>query len=158
LYNEIGEGYIMEEIKGHIINDGEELIINGIRFKRIKRDDVGDCAACAFNDYGCEGFEIAGERIYNLCGSPIEHLVFVFDGIVDEITLSNPKDPYIIKSTTKTEDRYYWNPDYDQDKECECGDPYHRHFDSYEKMYPIGCKYCECMEFKEKKCISKQED
>lgn len=40
-----------------------------------------------------------------------------------------------------------WNPNHDQEAECRCGHPYHRHFDSYENMYPIGCKYCECDTF-----------
>lgn len=27
---------------------------------------------------------------------------------------------------------------------CICGHTYHRHFDTYEDMRPIGCKYCGC--------------
>jgi len=27
---------------------------------------------------------------------------------------------------------------------CICGHTYHRHFDSYENMRPVGCKYCGC--------------
>jgi hypothetical protein len=27
-------------------------------------------------------------------------------------------------------------------KLCLCGHPYYRHFDTYEDMSPIGCKYC----------------
>ncbi|QMP84310.1 hypothetical protein HUN41_00217 [Streptomyces phage Coruscant] len=42
-----------------------------------------------------------------------------------------------------------WNPEFNQEARCECGHPYHRHFDSYENMEPIGCKYCECYDFKE---------
>jgi hypothetical protein len=34
------------------------------------------------------------------------------------------------------------------DEICECGHPYHRHFDGYEDNYHIGCKYCECYDFK----------
>lgn len=30
---------------------------------------------------------------------------------------------------------------------CKCGHPYHRHFDSYEDMAPVGCKYCQCRIF-----------
>ncbi|QOI67521.1 hypothetical protein SEA_BEUFFERT_143 [Streptomyces phage Beuffert] len=40
-----------------------------------------------------------------------------------------------------------WNPDHDQQAKCKCTHPYERHFDSYEDMYPIGCKYCECDTF-----------
>lgn len=50
-------------------------------------------------------------------------------------------EPYIPKKTTK----YVWNPDfYDQDAKCSCGHPYDRHFDSYDDMAPVGCKYCVC--------------
>jgi hypothetical protein len=41
----------------------------------------------------------------------------------------------------------YWNPSYDQEAICVCGHPYYRHFDSYDHMYNIGCKYCECGSF-----------
>lgn len=39
--------------------------------------------------------------------------------------------------------------DFGDDKICECGHAYYRHFDTYDDMYPVGCKYCECFEFKE---------
>jgi len=29
---------------------------------------------------------------------------------------------------------------------CECGHTYYRHFDTYEGMSPVGCKYCCCEE------------
>jgi len=28
---------------------------------------------------------------------------------------------------------------------CACGHPYRRHFDTYDEMQPIGCKYCDCL-------------
>lgn len=31
---------------------------------------------------------------------------------------------------------------------CECGHVYYRHFDSYNDMAPIGCKYCHCTRFR----------
>ena len=40
-----------------------------------------------------------------------------------------------------------WNEDYDQNAKCTCGHIYHRHFDGYEDMEPVGCKYCVCWEF-----------
>jgi len=45
-------------------------------------------------------------------------------------------------------DRKY-NPNYGDDKICECGHTYYRHFDSYEDMYACGCKYCGCNDFVE---------
>lgn len=44
-----------------------------------------------------------------------------------------------------------YNPDFGDDRLCECGHTYYRHFDSYEGMAPVGCKYCGCREFKLKK-------
>jgi hypothetical protein len=42
-------------------------------------------------------------------------------------------------------------PPYDvtfgDDKMCKCGHPYYRHFDTYEKMRAVGCKYCQCRDF-----------
>ena len=46
-----------------------------------------------------------------------------------------------------------YDPEYGDDRECVCGHPYYRHFDTYDGMRPVGCKYCcfeECTEFKEK--------
>lgn len=30
------------------------------------------------------------------------------------------------------------------DDECRCGHSYYRHFDTYDSMAPVGCKYCYC--------------
>uniref|UniRef100_A0AB39C7D2 Uncharacterized protein n=1 Tax=Bacillus phage KoopaTroopa TaxID=3234046 RepID=A0AB39C7D2_9CAUD len=43
-----------------------------------------------------------------------------------------------------------YNPNFGDDKVCECGHTYYRHFDSYEDMEACGCKYCGCYDFKEK--------
>lgn len=66
----------------------------------------------------------------------------------------NSKDdqPYIHKLTINHHIGY--NPNYGDDKICECGHTYYRHFDSYEKMDACGCKYCQCFEFKLKKEIN----
>lgn len=40
-----------------------------------------------------------------------------------------------------------YNPEYGDSRICECGHHYERHFDSYEDMEPVGCKYCSCDEF-----------
>lgn len=31
-----------------------------------------------------------------------------------------------------------------KDAICQCGHVYYRHFDTYEDMAPVGCKYCDC--------------
>ena len=45
--------------------------------------------------------------------------------------------------------RRNYNPKFGDDILCNCGHPYYRHFDTYEEMYPCGCKYCECDTFHE---------
>lgn len=57
--------------------------------------------------------------------------------------------PYFTRLITTTEHTY--NPNYGDDRICKCGHTYYRHFDSYEKMDAIGCKYCECRVFVEAK-------
>jgi hypothetical protein len=61
-------------------------------------------------------------------------------------------EPYIIDYNPN----FKYNPEYGDDRECECGHPYYRHFDSYEDMDAIGCKYCGCFIFKEKRNIVKE--
>ena len=38
--------------------------------------------------------------------------------------------------------RVLYDPTFGDDVECECGHAYYRHFDTYEDMAPVGCKYC----------------
>ena len=42
-----------------------------------------------------------------------------------------------------------YDPKYGDDRMCKCGHPYYRHFDTYDDMYPCGCKYCGCEHFVE---------
>lgn len=53
--------------------------------------------------------------------------------------------PYIIKEVVVV-NRYY-NPKYGDDRMCVCGHSYYRHFDTYEDMEAVGCKYCGCHTF-----------
>jgi len=48
-------------------------------------------------------------------------------------------------------ERNKYNPNFGDNRMCDCGHPYYRHFDTYDNMEPVGCKYCECYKFKEKK-------
>lgn len=57
--------------------------------------------------------------------------------------------PYFTNITIEKELKY--NPKYGDQRICECGHPYYRHFDTYEGMLAVGCKYCSCEIFKEKK-------
>jgi len=42
-----------------------------------------------------------------------------------------------------------YNPNYGDSRVCKCGHAYSRHFDPYEGMDPVGCKYCGCEKFTE---------
>ena len=57
----------------------------------------------------------------------------------------DPTDPYLMTRDVRVVRR--WNPAYPQEALCTCGHPYDRHFDSYEDMRPVGCKYCNCDTF-----------
>ena len=57
--------------------------------------------------------------------------------------------PYLVKVIKKRA----WNPEYPQEEVCACGHAYERHFDSYDKMDPIGCKYCQCFTFRAHRTI-----
>ena len=41
-----------------------------------------------------------------------------------------------------SEDVPRYDKNYGDQRLCLCGCPYERHFDSYEDMAPVGCKYC----------------
>ena len=55
--------------------------------------------------------------------------------------------PYIDIQYTVTKKLY--NPAYGDDHLCRCGHVYYRHFDTYEEMANVGCKYCFCGNFVE---------
>lgn len=57
----------------------------------------------------------------------------------EEIT-SHPSYVHVESSESELAEQY--DPNYGDNKECLCGHPYYRHFDTYEDMSPIGCKYC----------------
>lgn len=42
-----------------------------------------------------------------------------------------------------------YDPYYGDEKICKCSHPYYRHFDTYDNMAPVGCKYCHCDHFEE---------
>jgi hypothetical protein len=64
-----------------------------------------------------------------------------------EVLKSGKDSPYIETKVTVTGVFKEYNPEYGDDKLCKCGHPYYRHFDPYEGMAPVGCKYCRCNEF-----------
>ena len=59
-------------------------------------------------------------------------------------------EPYIEKEIV-TVIRMY-NPEYGDDRICQCGHPYYRHFDPFEieEYAACGCKFCGCYTFVER--------
>ena len=53
--------------------------------------------------------------------------------------------PYIEVERVIKERKF--NPNYGDSRVCACGHDYDRHFDSYDDMEPVGCKYCQCFTF-----------
>lgn len=68
---------------------------------------------------------------------------------IDLLEEGNEDDPYIRGFSIQRTAKY--NPHYGDSRTCQCGHPYHRHFDSYEDYDAVGCKYCQCATFVEKK-------
>ena len=50
-------------------------------------------------------------------------------------------DPYLKLWSAKP----HHNPMYWALELCTCGHPYERHFDGYDNMAVVGCKYCQCL-------------
>lgn len=46
--------------------------------------------------------------------------------------------------------RYAYSKTFGDKRVCVCGHPYYRHFDTYDRMAHVGCKYCECFTFQER--------
>ena len=69
----------------------------------------------------------------------------------------NNAGPYKLGFEIEITNLYKYNPDYGDNKLCQCGHPYTRHFDSYDDMDPVGCKYCICRHFEEKEVERKEE-
>ncbi len=70
------------------------------------------------------------------------------DNLINPKTIDLSTIPYLKEYSVETSLSY--NKHFGDDKVCECGHEYHRHFDSYENMEAVGCKYCGCYCFDEK--------
>ena len=57
----------------------------------------------------------------------------------------NNEPPYLIETVVTKHLKY--NRKYGNDRLCQCGHTYYRHFDSWDDMENVGCKYCPCCTF-----------
>ncbi len=79
-----------------------------------------------------------------------KELLLVIENEIEKFTPVTEEQPYL-KGDTEIVFNLKYNPKYGDDRVCKCGHPYYRHFDTYDEMYPVGCKYCGCAEFIENK-------
>lgn len=63
-----------------------------------------------------------------------------------KLTLETEK---VLSGDFSSVDAICYNSEFGDDRVCECGHSYYRHFDWAEE-YRCSCKYCGCFEFKEK--------
>lgn len=85
------------------------------------------------------------EETYN----KMKTLIKEYESNLGKETLDKVEEPYIIETRVDVIKKF--NPDYDGEAICKCGHTYYRHFDTYEDMENVGCKYCRCFNFKLKK-------
>ncbi len=77
-----------------------------------------------------------------------------YDAIREELKVSQPPERLvaIIEQLLERVPIYghaAYDKDFGDDRVCQCGHPYYRHFDTYEDMAPVGCKYCDCNHYVE---------
>lgn len=73
----------------------------------------------------------------------MKHLIDAYEN--KDKNKSNNEPPYLV--TFKVSKKSQYNPEYGDNRICNCGHSYYRHFDSYERMQNVGCKYCQCNNF-----------
>lgn len=99
---------------------------------------------CIVNNNKLTSFLYSLMRDYILPGT-LEKLVQEEEKITTEIIYSNKHLAAYAEEISKRllfPNAYKYNENFGDDKLCKCGHPYDRHFDSYDNMSPVGCKYC----------------
>jgi hypothetical protein len=81
---------------------------------------------------------LTDQQLKTLVGDAKKHGV----GVLSKDDNANKDAPYTY--TFSVEITSHYNPKYGDSRICICGHPYCRHFDTYEDMAAIGCKYCQC--------------
>jgi len=76
-----------------------------------------------------------------------EHSVHLKNQLYELLLEVSRHDSFFIDDECPVYDESFGN-----DKLCKCGHTYYRHFDTYEDMSPIGCKYCNCDKYDLYKC------
>lgn len=69
--------------------------------------------------------------------------------VIESFKVGDGGSPYIEQHFTIVAKKLKYNPKYGDGRICKCGHSYYRHFDTYEDMAAVGCKYCGCSYFEE---------
>jgi hypothetical protein len=80
-----------------------------------------------------------------------EHRCYQTTGFEQRTDSDGNQLPYRLRGITRTIIQHRYNPLFGDGRTCTCGHSYYRHFDSHENNTPVGCKYCACFKFVEKK-------
>jgi hypothetical protein len=68
-----------------------------------------------------------------------------------KLIAGDENSPYFEYEYVEIHREKQYNPNYGDNRKCICGHSYYRHFDSWDHMRAVGCKYCGCYEFVEAK-------
>ena len=94
-----------------------------------------------------------------------------FVRLIEQEEITQHRDMSYVPLSEEDQIAEQYDENYGDNRTCECGHPYYRHFDTYDHMSAIGCKYCSgyspdgkhhyekfCPYFKEKISEPKKED
>jgi len=73
-----------------------------------------------------------------------------YDALYDQCETIKSRLDELEYSEWDDDEENHYDPEYGDQKICECGHEYYRHFDSYDDMRDVGCKYCNCNNFKKR--------
>lgn len=121
------------------------------RFERLKEDSE-PCSSCVGTDHQCgpslwypkEGIAAIDIDAWN---AALEEAIRIVGGTFTNLHAKTQAIERLQKAKRSSAPAY--DKDFGDNKLCSCGHTYYRHFDTYDKMAPIGCKYCGCRAFGE---------
>lgn len=117
-----------------------------------KEENFWECKRCERNSNSGEMIPCPrGSCDATIVGKKITFSVIIPIEISEEEPYDVIEPTYIVKY--ELDEIREYNPAYGNNRICKCGHTYYRHFDSYEQMDAIGCKYCGCYDFVEAEII-----
>jgi len=89
---------------------------------------------------------INGNLLYFVRLTKEKHMQCYYKGLPSEEP--RKQEPTYL-TTEETIIHHNYNPNYGDERVCKCGHSYYRHFDTFDEMNSVGCKYCPCNNFVE---------